>query len=111
MTVDSTAPTLILNDVEDGGETKEGVTITNVSETAEVKVYLNGKEIAYKHGDILKTAGDYKVVVTDECGNFTEYTFKIRMSASGSTIALIIIGFVAIIGGVVFFILKKKKVF
>ena len=111
VTVDSTAPTLILNGVEDGGETKESVTITNISEVAEVKVYLNGKVLPYNHGDILKDAGDYKVVVTDECGNFTEYTFKIRMSASGSTIALIIIGCVAVIGGVVFFILKKKKIF
>ena len=111
VTVDATAPTLTLNGVENGGETKESVTITNVSETADVKVYLNGKEITYKHGDILKTAGKYKVVVTDECGNSTEYTFEIGKTVSGSSIAFIVIGCVAVIGGIVFFILKKKKVF
>ena len=111
VTVDATAPTLTLNGVENGGETKESVTITNVSELAEVKVYLNGKEIAYKHGDILKSAGKYKVVVTDECGNSTEYNFEIGKTVSSSNVALIIIGCVAVIGGVVFFILKKKKVF
>ena len=100
-----------MNGVENGGETKRTVTTTNVSEPAEVKVYLNGKELKYNHGDILKDAGDYKVVLTDKCGNFTEYTFKIEKSVSSSTIALIIIGCVAVIGGVVFFILKKKKIF
>ncbi len=109
--VDATAPTLTLNGVENGGSTKDGVTITDISEAADVKVYVNGKEISYKHGDILKSAGDYKVVVTDECGNFTEYTFEIEKTVSGATIALIAIGGVALVGGIVFFVLKKKKVF
>ncbi len=109
--VDATAPILTLNGVENGGSTKDGVTITDISEVADVKVYVNGKEISYKHGDILKSAGDYKVVVTDECGNFTEYTFEIEKTVSGATIALIAIGGVALVGGIVFFVLKKKKVF
>ena len=75
------------------------------------KVYLDGKDIAYKHGDILKTAGKYKVVATDECGNFNEYTFEIEKTISGANIALIAIGGVALVGGIVFFVLKKKKVF
>ncbi len=109
--IDATAPTLTLNDVENGGKTKESVTITDISETSDVKVYLDGKDIAYKHGDILKTAGKYKVVATDECGNFNEYTFEIEKTISGANIALIAIGGVALVGGIVFFVLKKKKVF
>lgn len=109
--IDATAPTLTLNGVENGGVTKESVTITDISETADVKVYLNGKEISYKHGDILKAAGKYKIVVTDECSNSTEYSFEIEKTISGATIALIAIGGVALVGGIVFFVLKKKKVF
>ena len=109
--IDATAPTLTLNGVENGGKTKEIVTITDISETSDVKVYLDGKDIAYKHGDILKAAGKYKVVATDECGNFNEYTFEIEKTISGANIALIAIGGVALVGGIVFFVLKKKKVF
>ena len=109
--IDATAPTLTLNGVENGGVTKESVTITDISETADVKVYLNGKEISYKHGDILKAAGKYKVVARDECGNFNEYSFEIEKTIGGATIALIAIGGVALVGGIVFFVLKKKKVF
>ena len=74
-------------------------------------MYLNGKEITYKHGDILKEVGNYKVVVMDECGNSTEYTFEIEKTVSSANIALIVIGGIAAVGGIVFFVLKKKKVF
>ena len=42
VTVDATAPTLKLNGVENGGETKDTVTITDISEIENVKVELNG---------------------------------------------------------------------
>lgn len=111
VTVDATAPTLVLNGVDNGGSTKNGVTLTELSETATVKVYLNGEEIAYTEGDVLQTPGDYKVVLEDVCGNVNEYNFTIQKTLSGGVIALIVIGSVAALGGIVFFILKKKKVF
>ena len=111
VTVDATAPTLVLNGVDNGGSTKNGVTLTELSETATVKVYLNGEEIAYTEGDVLQTPGDYKVVLEDVCGNVNEYNFTIQKMLSGAVIALIVIGGVAFVGAIVFFVLKKKKVF
>ncbi|MBR2321482.1 MAG: hypothetical protein IKA57_05035 [Clostridia bacterium] len=111
VTVDATAPTLVLNGVENGGSTKNGVTLSEVSEAASVKVYLDGGEIAYHEGDVLQMPGDYKIVVEDVCGNVNEYSFTIQKTLSGGVIALIVIGGVAFVGAIVFFILKKKKVF
>ena len=111
VTVDATAPTIVLNDVKNGGSTKAGVSISELSEEATLKVYLNGEELTYTQGDMLTTPGNYKVVIEDVCGNISEYTFEIQKTLSGGVIALIVIGSVAVLGGIVFFILKKKKVF
>lgn len=110
VTVDGTAPTLKLNGVENGGVTKDGVKLTNVSETAEVKVFKDGKEIKYKLGDELTEVGKYKTTVTDECGNQTTYEFEIEKSVNGWLIALIIIGVLVLAGGVTVFILKRKEI-
>ena len=110
VTVDGTAPTLKLNGVENGGVTKESVKLTNVSETAEVKVFKDGKEINYKLGDELTEVGKYKATLTDECGNQTTYEFEIEKSVNGWLIALIIVGVLVLAGGVVVFILKKKEI-
>ena len=110
VTVDGTAPTIKLNGVENGGVTKDGVKLTNVSETAEVKVFKDGKAINYKLGDELTEVGKYKATVTDECGNQTTYEFKIEKSVNGWLIALIIVGVLVLAGGVTVFILKKKEI-
>ena len=111
VTVDATAPTLVLNGVDNDGSTKNGVTLTEFSEDATVKVYLNDEEIIYNEGDILQTPGDYKIILEDACGNVNEYNFTIQKTLSGAVIALIVIGGVAFVGAIVFFVLKKKKVF
>ena len=110
-TIDKTAATIILNGVENGGSTKGNVTIGEPSENASFKVYFNEEEIAYAYGDILRDVGSYKVVVTDDCGNVAEYTFEIEKKISNAGIALISIGGVGLLGAIVFFVLKKKKVF
>ncbi len=110
VTVDGTAPTLKLNGVENGGVTKDGVKLTNVSETAELKVFKDGKEINYKLGDELTEVGKYKATLTDECGNQTTYEFEIEKSVNGWLIAFIIIGVLVLAGGVTVFILKKKEI-
>ena len=110
VTVDGTAPTLKFNGVENGGITKDGVKLTNVSETAEVKVFKDGKEIKYKLGDEITEVGKYKATVTDECGNQTTYEFEIEKSVNGWLIAFIIIGVIVLAGGVVVFILKRKEI-
>ena len=110
VTVDGTAPALILNGVENDGKTKGKVTFSDLSEAAEVRVYRNDAEIKCNLGDELTETGRYKVVVTDKCGNAAEYSFEIEKSASRWWIALIVIGGLAVVGCVTVFVLKKKEV-
>lgn len=108
--VDGTAPTVTLNGVENGGETKDTVTVTELSESATVKVYKDGEEIKYNVGDEISEAGAYRIVVEDEIGNSTEYSFEIVEGISGWVIFLIILGCLLLVGGIVVFILKKKQI-
>ena len=109
--VDATAPTLIITGVENGGVTNDAVILSDLSEEA-ILVLTRGEEmIEYSLGDEISKQGIYKVTVTDSMGNVSEYTFEIEKSVNGAVIALIVIAVIAVIGGVVVFILKKKKVF
>lgn len=111
VTVDGTAPTIPLNGVENGGATKEAVTIGNPSENATVKVTLNGEPVEYTLGDEITEPGEYKVTVTDNIGNTAEYSFTIEKSISVGAIIGIILGILGVVGVVVVIILKKKNVF
>ena len=109
VTVDGTAPTLTLSGVENGGATKGAVVLSDMSETADMKVYKNDVEISYNLGDELTEEGVYKVVLTDDCGNVTEYTFEILHSMNGGAIALIIIGVLLVAGVIVLVVIMRKK--
>ncbi len=109
-TIDKTAPTIILNGVENKGATRKTVSLGESSEEAMVTVYFNDEEIAYKQGDSLTKVGKYRVVVTDSSNNASEYTFTIEKKVSNGEIALIVIGCLGVVGGIVFFILKKRKI-
>ena len=111
VTVDGTAPTIPLNGVENGGFTKDAVTIGKPSETATVKVTMKGEPIEYTLGDEITEPGEYKVTVTDEIGNTAEYSFTIEKSISVGAIIGIILACLAVVGVVVVIILKKKNVF
>ncbi len=110
ITVDNTAPTITVSGVELGGATKDGVIITETSEQAIIKVTKDGQEVKYTLGEQFTEPGEYKVTVTDECGNTAEYGFTIQKSLSGGMIALIVIAALILVGGVVVFILKKKQI-
>lgn len=109
--VDKTAPSVKLNGVENGGETKGRVTVSDLSEQADMKVYRDGLEIDYKLGDELTEIGKYTIVLTDAVGNVAEYSFEILYSMNGGAIALIVIGILAVLGVVGFVIMKKRRVF
>ena len=111
VTVDGTAPTIALDGVENGGSTKDAVTISNPSEDATVKVTLNGEPVEYTLGDEITEPGEYKVTVIDEIGNTAEYSFTIEKSISAGAIIGIILGILGVVGVVVVIILKKKNVF
>lgn len=109
VTVDGTAPTLTLTGVENGGSTKGSVALSDLSEKAEMKVYKNNAEISYTLGDIITEEGVYKVILTDECGNVTEYTFEILHSMNSGAVSLIIIGIMFIAGMAILIVLMRKK--
>ena len=111
-TIDKTAPTLVLNGVENEGQTKNAVTLTEPSEECEIKVFFNDEEIEYNLGDELTEAGEYRVELTDTVGNTNAYTFTIQKTLSGGFIALFVILGIALVGGGVFaflFIRKRKN--
>ncbi len=109
VTVDATAPALTLTGVENGGSTKGGVTLSDLTEKAAVEVYRNSDKIDYTLGSELTEVGQYRVVLTDELGNTTEYTFEILYSVNGGAIALIVIAVLVVIGVVVTAVIMRKK--
>ena len=109
VTVDSTAPALVLDGVENGGTTKNPVVLTELSEDAEMKVFLNDTEIEYTLGEELTEAGDYRIEIEDVAGNSAVYSFEIQGSISGGIIALIVIAAIAVIGGAAAFVILKKR--
>ena len=109
VTVDATAPALTLTGVENGGSTKGGVTLSDLTERATVEVYKDGEKIDYKLGDDLTNVGQYRVVLTDELGNSAEYSFEILYSVNGGAIALIVIAVLVVIGVTVTVVIMRKK--
>lgn len=110
MTVDATAPTIKIDGVENGGKTKGGVVLSEPSEAAKVKVCRGEEEIEYKLGETISEEGEYRVTVTDECGNSAVYTFTIEEGTNWTLIVLLVVLGLLIAGGVVFFFIRRKRV-
>ena len=109
ITIDSTPPTLKLKGVHNKGECKNPVTIGEPDENATVTVFKEEKEISYTLGNQIIEPGKYTVMVVDEVGNVTEYSFTIRERFNGGIIALIVIAPIVVLGTVVAVIIIKKK--
>ena len=110
ITVDKTAPTIVLTGVEDGGVGHGDVKITEISENGTVEVFKDGERVEYNLGDTLSDYGSYEVKVEDDLGNERSYIFTLKYKMPGLLVAAIVIGSVALVGVGVFFILKKKKI-
>lgn len=109
LTLDTTAPTIELYGVANGGTSGKSVSIDNVSEEADLKVYKDGKIIDYELGHKLSEYGYYRVVVTDSVGNTNEYSFTLKYKLDDGIIALIVVCALAAVGGGVFLFIKKRK--
>lgn len=109
VTLDRIAPTLTLVGVKNGSETKSDVVLKDLSEEATIEVFLNGEKLPYKIGTSLTELGEYRVVVTDIAGNVSEYTFRILYSLNGGSVAIIAIGILLIVAGILTFIIIRKK--
>ncbi len=111
LSLDTTAPTVNLNGIEDGGKGNVTVTITDLSEAGIVEVYKDGEKIEYELGNELKEYGDYEVRVSDELGNERVYKFTLEYQMNGGAIALIIIGIFLAVDIVIAIIFGKKAVY
>lgn len=90
ITLDTTPPTLELVNVENGGSTKKVVIIKNISEKPyDLKITVDGVNFDYKVGDEIEKSGQFKVILTDEAGNSSIYTFERVYSLNGSSIAVL----------------------
>lgn len=109
LALDTTAPTVDLKGVKNGGTSGKPVTLENLSEDATLEVYKDGELIEYELGEKLSEYGEYRVVVTDAVGNTNEYSFTLKYKMDGGIIALIVICALAAVGGGVFLFIKKRK--
>ena len=109
--IDTTAPGITINGIEDGGKGDTKVTLTDMTEVGEIHVYKDGQEIDYELGQELSDYGKYEIVVTDKLGNSRTYSFELAFQANGAVIALVCIGIALIAGAIVLIVKRKKRVF
>ena len=72
--IDHTPPTLALENVVNG-LAKGPVDISDLEEGCRISITLNGGSMSYR--EELTLSGDYEIVLLDEAGNHTNYTFSI----------------------------------
>ena len=82
-TIDKTAPTGTLSNVDNGGYTQKDVTFSWADGNATAK--LNGA--TYKKGDTISAERQHTIVLTDLAGNSTTYTFTIDRTAPTGTLS------------------------
>lgn len=97
--VDTIAPELKMS-VRNGSTTRKTVKFGSLSEKCEVQIYKDGKLTDLKISDKVKESGEYRIVLTDNAGNSTEYSFikkfKFNVGAFITSILLVlVIGFCA----------------
>ena len=109
ITIDTTPPTLELIGVENGGTTKKVVVMKNVSEKPyNLYITVDGVPFEYKLGDEIEKCGRFVVVLTDEAGNSTTYTFERVYSLNGPSIA-VLAGLGALVVLIIILLVKSRK--
>lgn len=109
--LDTIAPSLTLVGVKNGGVADGTVTITEPSENSSITVYKNGEKIDYEFGQALTDYGQYRVLLRDEAGNVSEYSFTLKHVLNGGAVAIIIIGIVSLLAAAVFVFLARRGLF
>lgn len=109
--LDTTAPEITLNGVEDRGTVDGTVTIDSMSEEGTIEVYKDGKKIDYELGQELKEYGSYEVVVTDKLGNSRTYSFTLKFQMNAWAITLIVLGLATAVGVAATIVMKRKRLF
>ncbi len=108
ITIDTTPPTLEIVGVENGGKTKKVVTLKNVSETPyELIIYVDGVKFEYKLGDEIEKCGRFEILLLDEAGNKTEYSFEREYSLNAASIG-VIAGFGVLVILLIILLIKSR---
>lgn len=107
--VDHIAPTLALNEVKDG-VARGPVDISDLEEGADIGIWLNGEQVPY--AEELTGSGVYRIVVSDEAGNRSDYQFTIAVYFNISALFLFLALFVllACVGGYVLYSRRHLRV-
>ena len=109
ITIDTTAPTLELVGVENGGTTKKVIVMKNVSEKPySIYITVDGVPFEYKIGEEIEKCGRFKVVLSDEAGNTTTYEFERLYSLNGPSIA-VLAGLGALVVLVIILLVKSRR--
>ncbi len=112
LTIDTTAPTLELVNVEDGGSTTSNVIMRNLSETpCDIYVWVDGMRYEYTINDEIEKSGSFIVILVDEAGNQTQYTFEKIYTFNGAAIGVLVgLGVIAVVA-LCFLIKNRRKVY
>lgn len=88
---------------------KSSVTISNPNkDNLSFVLYKDGNKIDFSLGKTLTSAGEYKLVVTDEIGNVSEYEFELQyVNAFG--IIVIVIVCVVVLAVIIMVILSRRN--
>ena len=106
VTIDHTAPTLLLEAVNNG-VAKGPVDISDLESGATIEILLDGKNYSYR--DELTESGNYVITVSDAAGNENTYSFTIEVYLDNSAFAVIFIIVALIVGIVVYMVLERKR--
>lgn len=106
VTIDNTPPVLKLEGVENG-RTRQPVDISDIEPGAAISIMLNGEKIKYE--DVLSESGTYNIILQDEAGNTSAYTFVIGIyfNLSAGLFVLILVALLAALA--IYLVLSRKK--
>ncbi len=117
VSIDKIAPTATLVGVENGGVTREGVTLNDLQIGDLVEVYKNGELIFSQRvtsevvdPPMIESWGDFRIVVTDEAGNSIEYTFEKQFATNLATNVIILMMMLLAVAGAMMYLYLGKKV-
>lgn len=109
--LETTAPEIALNGVEDGGKADGMVTIDSMNEEGTIEVYKDGTRIDYELGQELKNYGNYPVIVKDSLGNARTYSFTLQFQMNTWATPLIVLGLATVVGVSATVVMKRKRPF
>lgn len=105
-TIDKTAPTLELSEVNDKNRASKAVDISDLEDGCKISIYLDGKQIDYTNK--LTDSGQYTITLEDEAGNISNYSFTIMLYFTTGSIVFLLVIFLLVVGLVVYVTYSKK---